>query len=263
MGKYRDLYDKMMQDDEFEGQFNSIEDLPKFKDKYVMFDPIEENESDIHDVITDPEFSKAFASMSDSDKKSILAMIMNLQYDAMDGDWSEDKILDMLDASDNPVTSETVIDKDDDGDADITITKQDDGDDDDESLIIGGTDIYKTPFTEEQLAILRGDSDYSKHSKDEFDALQAADYPKARTARNAWIKRARELLEGDDGDKPHDQGLAGETTLEEELMLKPDMSPTEFSKKAAEKRGAKPGEPAPDFNNSTNAIAKNLASRRW
>lgn len=106
--------------------------------------------------------------------------------------------------ADNPVTSETVIDKDDDGDADVTITKQDDGDDD-------------------------GDED--------------------------------ELLDGDD--KPHDQGLAGDTTLEEELMLKPDMSPTEFSKKAAEKRGAKPGEPAPDFNNFTNAIARNLASRRW
>ena len=159
----------------------------------------------------------------------------------------------------NPMTSKTVIDKDGDGDADVTVTKQDDGDDD-ESLIIGGTDIFKTPFTEKQLAILRGDSDYTKYSKDEFDALQAADYPKARTARNAWIKRARELLDGDD--KPHDQGLAGDTTLEEELMLKPSMKPTEFSKKAAEKRGAKPGEPAPDMN-FTNDIAKTLASRRW
>lgn len=67
---------------------------------------------------------------------------------------------------------------------------------DNESLIISGTDIYKEPFTEEQLAILRGDSTYNKLSKDEFDALQAADYPKARAARKAWIKRARELLEG-------------------------------------------------------------------
>lgn len=160
----------------------------------------------------------------------------------------------------NPATRKTVIDRDGDGDADVTITEQYDGDDD-ESLIIGGTDIFKTPFTEKQLAILRGDSDYTKYSKDEFDALQAADYPKARTARNAWIKRARELLDGDD-DKPHDQGLAGDTTLEEELMLKPSMKPTEFSKKAAEKRRARPGEPAPDMN-LTNDIAKMLASRRW
>lgn len=199
---------------------------------------------------------------------------------------------------DNPVTSETIIDKDGDGDADITVTEQDDGNDGDESLVIGGTDIFKEPFTEEQLAILRNDDDFTKFSGDELKALYKSDFAKARKARNAWIKRARELLEGESSDKPHDQGLAGETTpeeeamlalasgeskpntglagettpntglagettLEEDLMLNPDMSPSEFSKKAAEKRGAKPGEPAPDFNNFTNDIAKNLASRRW
>ena len=113
----------------------------------------------------------------------------------------EESIFDTLNAlqeAGNPVTSKTVIDKDDDGDADITITKQDDGND-------------KKP----------------------------------------------------ESDKPHDEGLARDTTLEEDLMLNPDMSPSEFSKKAAEKRGAKPGEPAPDFNNFTNDIARNLASRRW
>lgn len=51
----------------------------------------------------------------------------------------------------------------------------------------------------------------------------------------------------DEEDDPHDEGLAGETTLEEDLMMNPDMSPTEYSAKAAEKRGAKKGEPAPDL----------------
>lgn len=97
MGKYRNLYNKMMQDDEFEEHFNSLEDLPKFKGKYVMADPIEDNEIDIHDAIVDPDFGEAFSKMSDKDKESILVLVMNLQYDYMEGDWSEDKVLDMLD----------------------------------------------------------------------------------------------------------------------------------------------------------------------
>lgn len=79
-------------------------------------------------------------------------------------------------------------------------------------------------------------------------------------------------------DKPHDKELAGETTLEEELLLKPNMPPEEFSKIAAEKRGAKKGEAAPDmkndkalnnvlsdarFKNVTNRLAKNLSKHRW
>ena len=106
--------------------------------------------------------------------------------------------IDILHGADNPVTSKTIIDKDDDGDADVTITKQDDGND-----------------------------------------------------------------EKSESDEPHDEGLADDTTPEEDLMLNPDMSPSEFSKKAAEKRGAKAGEPAPDFNNFTNDIARSLANRRW
>ena len=54
-------------------------------------------------------------------------------------------------------------------------------------------------------------------------------------------------LPDDEEEDPHDEGLAGETTLEEDLMMNPDMSPTEYSAKAAEKRGAKKGEPAPDL----------------
>lgn len=74
----------------------------------------------------------------------------------------------------------------------------------DESLIIGGTDIYKEPFTEEQLAILRKDDVYNKFSTDEFNALRAADIIKVKLARDAKLKRARELLEGSD-----DESLLG------------------------------------------------------
>lgn len=123
----------------------------------------------------------------------------------------------------NPVTSETIIDKDDDGDADVTITKQDDGDD-------------KKPESDEP-----------------HDEGLAGD---TTPEEEAMLKLAA-------GESKPSTELAGDTTLEEDLMLNPGMSPSEFSKKAAEKRGAKPGEPAPDFNNFTNDIVRNLASRRW
>ena len=71
-------------------------------------------------------------------------------------------------------------------------------------------------------------------------------------------------------DKPHDTELAGDTTLEEELMLNPNMSPEEFSKIAAEKRGAKKGEPAPDMNlgnvlsdSTQKNIIRTLSAHRW
>lgn len=71
-------------------------------------------------------------------------------------------------------------------------------------------------------------------------------------------------------DKPHDTELAGDTTLEEELMLNPDMSPEEFSKIAAKKRGAKKGEPAPDMNlgnvlsdSTQKNIIRTLSAHRW
>lgn len=65
-----------------------------------------------------------------------------------------------------------------------------------DTLVIGGTDIFKEPFTEEQLAILHKDGAYIKLTKDELAAIQAADRTKAKTIYDAKIKRARELLEG-------------------------------------------------------------------
>ena len=92
------------------------------------------------------------------------------------------------------------------------------------------------------------------------------------------------VVEQDDGkdvsdkdessDKPHDEGLACEKTLEEDLMLKPDMPPEEFSKLAAEKHGAKKGEAAPDMkddralnnvlsDSTQKNIIRTLSAHRW
>lgn len=133
-----------------------------------------------------------------------------------------------VDDVDNPVTSKTIIDKDDDGDADVTVIKQDDGDD--------------------------NDNDNEKPESDE---------PHDEGLAGETTPEEEAMLALASGESKPSTELAGETTLEEDLMLNPDMSPSEFSKKAAEKRGAKPGEPAPDFSNFTNDIARTLASRRW
>ena len=88
-------------------------------------------------------------------------------------------------------------------------------------------------------------------------------------------EKIEKVIEPDkSSDKPHDEGLTGETTLEEELMLKPDMSPEEFSKLAAEKRAAKKGEAAPDMkddrvlsnvlsDSTQKNIIRTLSTHRW
>jgi hypothetical protein len=67
----------------------------------------------------------------------------------------------------------------------------------------------------------------------------------------------------EESDKPHDEGLAGDTTLEEDLMLEPDMSPTDYSKKAAEKRDAVKNEPAPDMFKFSPDVIGALTSHRF
>lgn len=216
----------MLSKEELLRKLNDLSENTSSEEARILFDDLSDYLNDAYDG---PE-------PWDDDEGDVTPEYAAWEKKALEDLGVDESIFDTLNsliAPDNPVTSKAVIDKDNDGDADVTVIKQDDGNDD-ESLVIGGTDIYKEPFTEEQLAILRGDDDYNKFSTDEFNALQAADHPKARKARNAWIKRARELLEGESSDKPHDEGLV-----------------------------AKPGEPAPDSDNFTNDIARTLASKRW
>lgn len=101
MGKYRDMYNNLftMPEEDFDKLLGTSE-LPKFKGKTMSYD-VGDTEIDPHDAFADPDFKKEFNKMSDEDKQKAIAMIMNLQYDAMDGDWSEDKLLDMLDADES------------------------------------------------------------------------------------------------------------------------------------------------------------------
>lgn len=250
MGKYRDMYNGLftMPEEKFDELLGTSE-LPKFKGKIMSYDA-GDTEVDPHDAFADPGFKKEFDKMSDEDKQKALAMIMNLQYDTMDGNWSEDKLLDMLDADETP---------------------------DDETLIIGGTDIYKEPFTDEQLAILRKDDDYNKFSTDEFNALQAADRAKVKTARDAKLKRARELLEGNNGNIPDDPDELSEKPHDKKLatsnVLAGDLTPEEIEMIQMMRAGKKPpksnelaGETTPEENemlNITNRLAKNLSKHRW
>lgn len=102
MGKYRDMYNSLftMSEEKLSELFNTSE-LPKFKGKTMSYDAGDTN-IDPHDAFADPDFKKEFDKMSYKDKQKALVMIMNLQYDAMNGDWSEDKLLDMLDADTTP-----------------------------------------------------------------------------------------------------------------------------------------------------------------
>lgn len=157
--------------------------------------------------------------------------------------------------------------------------------DDNDSLVIGGTDIFKEPFTEEQLAILRKDSAYSKLIKDELAAIQADDIAKLKNIHDAQTKRARELLESS-GDKPHDKKLAGEKTPEEDFMqravegkvpatsgvLAGDLTPEEIEMiqmmragKQSKDTGLADSQTLSDerFKNVTNRLAKNLSKHRW
>lgn len=111
MGKYRDMYNNLftMPEEEFDKLLGTSE-LPKFKGKTMSYD-VGDTEIDPHDAFADPDFKKEFSKMSDEDKQKAIAMIMNLQYDAMDGDWSEDKLLDMLDADDTPDDPDESSDK--------------------------------------------------------------------------------------------------------------------------------------------------------
>jgi len=189
------------------------------------------------------------------------------------------------------ILSDSAYDYDDEDIKDILVgvSLDETSDDPDESLIIGGTDIFKEPFTEEQLAILRKDDAYNKFSTDEFNALQATDKAKAKTAHDAKLKRARELLEGNDesSDKPHDEELAGEKTPEEDFMeraaagevpatsgvLAGDLTPEEIKMIQMMRAGKQPpkstelaGETTPEEKemlNITNRLAKNLSKHHW
>ena len=169
------------------------------------------------------------------------------------------------------------------GDDDMDLIFNGEGDfddyDSDESLTIGGTDIYKEPFTEEQLATLRKDDIYNKLSTDEFNALQAADRAAAKTIHDAKLKRAKELLEGSGdtpSDKPHDTELAGETTPEEDFMqraaegkipatsgvLAGDLTPEEI-KMIQMFRNKNQMVSDERMKNITNRLAVNLSKHRW
>ena len=199
-------------------RLNEVSDNTSAEDARNLFDDLSDYLNDAYDG----------SQPWDDDTGDVTPEYAAWEKKALEDLGIDESIFDTLnalqEAGDNPVTSETIIDKDDDGDADVTVIKQDDGDDNDgessdkphDEGLAGET----TPEEEAMLALASGES------------------------------------------KPSTE-LAGDTTLEEDLMLNPDMSSSEFSKKAAEKRGAKPGEPAPDFNNFTNDIARNLASRRW
>lgn len=182
----------------------------------------------------------------------------------------EESIFDTLNAlqeAGNPVTSETIIDKDDDGDADVTITKQDDGDDSGNNILNVGKAVPEYEDADINAGVLSGMlTDKPEIRQATIDWMKGLTGKDSEALKNIVTSQTFKDMYGEpdwENDEPHDEGLAGDTTLEEDLMLNPSMSPSEFSKKAAEKRGAKPGEPAPDFNNFTNDIARNLASRRW
>lgn len=286
----------MLSREELIRKLNELSENTSSEEARILFDDLSDYLNDAYDG---PE-------PWDDDEGDVTPEYAAWEKKALEDLGVDESIFDTLNSlivPDNPVTSKAVIDKDNDGDADVTVIKQDDGNDDDESLVIGGTDIFKEPFSEEQLAILRGDDDYNKFSKDEFDSLQAADYSKARTARKAWIKRARELLDGNDDDESLIIGgtdIFKEPFTEEQLaILRNDGDFTKFSTdefnalqaadhpKARKARDAwikrarellegessdkphdedlvaKPGEHAPDSDNFTNDIARTLASKRW
>ena len=119
MGKYRDMFNNLftMSDGEFEELLDSPA-VPKFKGKIISYDT-GDTEINPHYAFVDPDFKKEFNKMSDEEKQKAIAMIMNLQFDAMDGDWSEDKILDMLDAEDALDNSDDKSDRDNPHDEDL------------------------------------------------------------------------------------------------------------------------------------------------
>lgn len=112
-----------------------------------------------------------------------------------------------------------------------------------------------------------GDGDMDKVTVEKDEPEDDEEFSDISDSEMAALKS----LTSDEGDDPHDEGLAGETTLEEDLMMDPEMSPTDFSAKAAGKRGAKKGEPAPDMEEDLGTlsdsrmknIVNTLSQYRW